>query len=422
MGGNVTAVNKKTGEETRARKIELDKTGRATFTRKFIQLFKELNKIHLKQFKQKIWVDENKLVTGELFNGSTSYIFDQSISDEEILKHKPSAGDLDIIVPETMKESIWTMLDELEGEEVIKGIKYVGSNKPTISSIGEQINALFIAEFDGYKAFAQVDFEFLPVDDEGSPSDWAKFSHSSSFEDAKKGVKAVHHKYLIQALAGGASARDDIVIVTSKAEFNPGSKNHFDKKIVGGKKALEIPRLLKFSVVRGIGIAYEPLLDLNGKIVKYEGKDVYREIPTSDRNYATTAEEIYKLAFGRIEDHPEDVKLFWSFIGIVELIKKYMDDKSINNTHKRYVEKLWGGTGGEGQVLEVGNKELDFQVKNSGYQYFCKELGLKSNMQVADKYYENFENLRGGDTVSESMGFSRLLTFGEFIQQDSWGL
>lgn len=396
MGGNATGINKKTGEETRAEKIPIRKIGRKEFTSKFIEVFKELNKIFKKENGVYLWVDEKNLENGLQFNGSTSYIFDQSIPDAELLKHKETAGDLDIIVPEGFKSEVWHMLDKLEGKEIIKGVTYVGSNKATVSSIGEQINCVFKTDFgNGLIVPSQCDFEFLPVDSKGTPSEWAKFSHSSSFEDAKAGVKAVHHKYLIQSLIGGASIRDDVVIVTPAA-----TPLNYESKIKA-MKPNDLPRMLKFSVGKGIGAAYEIMRDSEGNVLKIDGKEVYREMKPAERTYETTVAEIYKLAFARLEDHPEDVKKFNSFVGIIDLMKKYLNKTQIENTHKRYVEKLWLNPG---QVLERGDAEGDYQVKISGYNYFLKNFKFKPEQKIIDNYYANFEKQKN---VPESFSMIR---------------
>lgn len=394
MGGNVTAVNKKTGEEVRAEKIPLKEIGRSTFTKKFIQIFKELNKLYKKKYKEPLWVNEKNIENGLQFNGSTSYIFNGDIPDEEILKYKTHAGDLDIIVPSDAKEKLWALLDRLEGKTIIKGVEYIGSNKPTVSSIGEQINSVFRVDFGkGKIVAAQCDFEFLDVDEKGNPSEWAKFSHSSSFEDAKKGVKAVHHKYLIQALVGGASIRDDVVIVTPSA--TPDNWEKKKKKFKPG----DLPRFLKFSVGRGIRMAYEPLRNEDGVQIRDEdGKEVWREIPSESSNYTTIVREIAKLSFGNPEDI--DVEKFGSFVGVIDLMKIYLNKKQIKNTLKRYEEKLFAPYA---QVLERGNPKADYEVKMSGYNYFLKEFGFKPNKKMIDDYYKNFPDSKNESIIREAL-------------------
>jgi hypothetical protein len=385
MGGNVTATNWSTGEETRAEKIQVKDIGRKEFISTFVDIFKTLNKNFKKKYKKPIWVDESILTNGFAFNGSTSFIMDPTLSDEEVMQYKPSAGDLDITVPEELYVELWEFLKDLEGKEIVPGARYMGSNRK--SPAKDQINAVIMVDFkNGQRAYAQVDFEFLPFEND-KPTEWAKFSHSSSFSDAKAGVKAVHHKYLIQAIVGGASIRDDIVIVT------PSSTP--DKLRFKNMKG-ELPRMLKFSVTRGIRIAYEPLLDEKGNILKVDGKQVYREIPSKDSTYETIVSEIYKLAFRQLMGNEQDVRLFESFVGILELMKKHMSKKDIERTHKRYVEKLWGK--GE-QELERGNPQLDFQVKSSGYSKFVKELNVKD---LSGKYVKSYYDKFGSRELKES--------------------
>lgn len=399
MGGNVTAVNKKTGKAIDAVKIPVKEIGRQDFIDTFIKIFKKMNSDFYTKFKKKIWVDESHLISGFAFNGSTSFIMDPTLSDEEVIKYKPSAGDLDVVVPEELKEELWKYLDSIEGEEIIPGAVYHGSNRPTLSSVTDQINSVIIVEFkNSVRAYCQVDFELLPFEN-NKPTDWSKFSHSSSFEDAKASIKAVHHKYAIRALVGGASVRDDIVIATKSS--TP------DKIKLSGAKADQLPRMLKFSVLRGIGIAYEPMLDENGKEIKLDGKYVYKEIPTSERKYETIISEIYKLSFRQLDGHEDDVKMFYSYVGILQLMKKFLTEVEIKRTHNRYLDMLWGCGTEKGQVLETSSRELDFEVKNAGYQKFIKTFGLKDESKtLIDKYYkEVFKD----KIVNESKTFRSLI-------------
>ena len=390
MGGNVIGFNKKTNLQVKAEKIPLKKIGRSEFTKKFTQVFRKINSLFEKEYKKTLWKDEN-LFSGMMFNGSTSYIFNSSIPDDEIVKYKEYVGDIDIIVPQEYKKELWNLLDKLEGKEIIPGVTYIGCNKPTISSIGEQINSVFIINFGNEKVAAQVDFEFLPVNN-GIPSEWAKFSHSSSFLDLKEAnLKAVHHKYLIQALFGGASMRNDIIVVTPSA-----TANNWKSKIKKGKLALDIPRILKFSVGKGVGKAYEPLLDESGNIITSNGKEVWREIPVSKRDYKTNIKEIFQLAFNVPVVNANELKLFNSFVGIIKLIKKYLNQKQIENTFFRYIDKLWGD---HAQEIEPDNEEKDYRVKITGYNYFIKQISWlkkydKKIKNQINNYYKNWKGRR----------------------------
>lgn len=390
-GGNVTAVSK-SGEETKAEKIPIKKIGRKKFYNFIVKLLKQINKDYKKMFDSDLWTDESIIESGFVFNGSTSFIMDPSIPDEEVVQYKESAGDLDIAVPEYTKENLFNYLNSIDGKEVIKGARYMGSNKPTVSSIGEQINCVFVLDFDGLKVPAQIDWELLPFSETGIPTEWAKFSHSSSFDDCKAGVKAVHHKYLLRAIASGISVRDDIVVCTDKSTFN--------NVVLTKNKAHQNPRMLKFSVGRGFRVAYEPLLDPDGNPVYIEDKQVFKALPTSDSNFVTDVLEMFKLSLNPDENIEEsDVKKFWSFVGLLDLLEKYSDKKSIERIHDRYLELLWGVRPQRAQELERNNPELDYKVKIGGYMKFIEKFGLPNkSVDVVAEYYNDY----GKRGVSES--------------------
>lgn len=378
MGGNVTAMMKD-GTATRAEKIPVAEIGRPAFIAKIREFLKKFNEIFKKEYGQPIWIDEKDILSGFIFNGSSSFIMDPSLPDEEVVKVKQSAGDLDITVPEELKADVWKLLDKYEGKEIVKGVTYMGSNRPTIQSIGEQINAVFVISFGDLRCNCQVDFEFLPYED-GKPTEWAKFSHSSSFEDAKIQVKAVHHKYLIRAMVGGASLRKDIVICTSTSTPD-------NIKLSKSKEHIE-PRMLKFSVGRGIRVAYEPMLN-NGQQVYMDGKMVYKVIPSNKSDYITSVVDIFKISFG--DPAPSDVNKFSSFAGVIDLMAKYLTKEQIKSTVDRYLSLLWAVSPQRAQELEVGNPELDYDIKMSGYQYISKKLKLKNNItKMVDAYYKDY--------------------------------
>ena len=384
MGGNVTAISK-SGKQTKAEKIPIKTIGRQKFVKVIQDLLKQINKDFKKLFKTELWTDEKQIANGFVFNGSTSFIMNPEIPDEEIIKYKESAGDLDIAVPEYQRGNLWEYLDSIDSKEVIQGVTYMGSNKPTKSSVGMQINCVFMLDFDGLRVPAQIDFEFLPFSETGIPTEWAKFSHSSSFDDCKAGVKAVHHKYILRALVGAMSVRSDIVIATNTSTYD---NIKISKSVVN-----QNPRTLKFSVIRGIRQAYKPLLDPNGNPVYVDGKQVFKESPTSDGNYVTDVMEMFKLSFKNAENIEEDSKKFWSFMGVLDLLDKYADKEQIDKIHERYLQLLWEpGTGyNRGQELEALNPELDYKVKIGGYLKFIERFGLEDkSKEICPLYYQDY--------------------------------
>lgn len=416
MGGNVTGITK-SGTETRASKIPLREIGRSVFVKRINELLKFINKDFEKKFKTKLWKDETQIANGFVFNGSTSFIMNQDYSDEEIVRYKPSAGDLDIAVPEYTKENVWRFLDSYDEKEIIPGVTYMGSNKPTIQSIGSQINCVFLIEFDikgsKEKIPCQIDWEFLPFTETGLPTQWARFSHSSSFDDCREGIKAVHHKYLLRALIGGSSIRNDILIATQKSTPD---------NVVISKSASNVnPRMLKFSVDRGLRIAYEPMLD-NGKPVMVDKKQVFKEIPTANSTFVTDIWQIFLLTLKPVDtvkaQKDGDEEKMWSYIGVLDLIKKYCSQQQIKETYNRYVELLWGLKPTRAQELEVGNSELDYKVKIGGYLRFIETFGLPDESEkFCVPYYADYGSR--GKRVSEGVmeSFRAFVALNNYVQE-----
>ena len=402
-GGDETVTSKK-GIKTKAQKIPLKKIGRSRFRKVVTDLLKKINNDFKKKFKTLLWADETQIETGFTFNGSSSFIMDPNIPDEEIVKYKEVAGDIDVVVPDFQRKNIWDYLESIDSKEVIPGVTYMGCNRTKFSPIENQIICVFVADFDGLKVPMQIDLEFLPFSETGLPSEWAKFSHSSSFEDAKAGIKAVHHKYLLRALVYGISVRDDIVICTTKSTY--------DNYTISKSKNLVNPGMMKFSVGKGLRVAFEPLQDPEGNPVFDNGKQVFKEIPVKDSDYVTDVAEILKLSINPSDAEclESDSKKFWSFTGLVDLIKTYVPKENWETINRKYVSMLWE-LKPKAQKLERYDPELDYKVKISGYKFFIDSLGLSDlSKDLINPYYDEYRI-----TESKPGGFRSYLKNKGFI-------
>lgn len=402
-GGDETVTSKK-GIKTKAQKIPLKKIGRSRFRKVVTDLLKKINNDFKKKFKTLLWTDETQIETGITFNGSSSFIMDPNIPDEEIVKYKEVAGDIDVVVPDFQRKNIWDYLESIDSKEVIPGVTYMGCNRTKFSPIENQIICVFVADFDGLKVPMQMDLEFLPFSETGLPSEWAKFSHSSSFEDTKAGIKAVHHKYLLRAVVYGISVRDDIVICTPKSTY--------DNYTISKSKNLVSPGMMKFSVGKGLRVAFEPLVDPEGNPIFDNGKQVFKEIPVKDSDYVTDVAEILKLSINPSDAEclESDSKKFWSFTGLVELIKTYVPKENWETINQKYVSMLWE-LKPKAQKLERYDPELDYKVKMSGYKFFIDSLGLSDlSKDLINPYYDEYRI-----TESKSGSFRSYLKSKGFI-------
>ena len=371
-GGNISIF--RDGKTLTADKIDLQRFSILNFREEFFKLFSALNKKFKEKFDEPLWKDENDLRSGVLFNGSTSYIMNKDLNPDDILKHKKHAGDVDIMVPKEHMRNLWDLLKELENKK-FAGFTYLGNNRDNPNAIGTQINALFKFHNKQGDINCQVDFEEADFEDD-KPTEWSRFAHGSSFEDAQKSIKAFHHKLLLRALTGALTHNPNIVIAT------PSST---PKKITLKKTKDTGARMGQFSVDRGLGFGYEPLLDEKGEQIFMDGKAVYKEKKVTDKVYIQDLETIFDFLFNT----KQDIQKFYSFIGLVELLKKHADKQSLEDTRKRYFEILFGYGA---QIIESYSADDDYSVKIIGYDYFLKYLHLKhatKEKEIKEYYKRN---------------------------------
>lgn len=392
MGGNARATNKVTGQDTLAQKIPLKDIGRSQFIAKFIKMFEKLDSMFEKEYGRPIWANKKILKNGIAFNGSTSFIMNPEISDDEVIPYKSTSGDLDIMVKESDKADLWALLDKLESKpEFMTDVIYRGCNKLSVSAIGDQINSVFEVTFGDIVTQSQVDFEFTEFEGSGedeAPMEFSRFGHSSSLFDAQAGFKGVCHKYLLRALAGGASLRKDILILTKSGTFE---KPKF--KATKGEKITEL-RMQKFFVSKGLRKAYEKQYKPDGSEWIEDGKQVYKETDPKDSKYETSITEMFKVLFS--DDEGADLKKMWSFVGIIALMKKHSDKKSIDDTFMRFADLCWGPAG---QKLERDHKEIDMEIKANAINYMIKHLPQlkkfeKKLTEMSDSFYAKYDKVK----------------------------
>ena len=387
-GGNATATIKKTGKNTLAQKIPLKEIGRSKFIKKFTQIFMYINKLYKSHYKEPLWKNTSILKNGLAFNGSTSFIMNPEIADKDVIPFKPKSGDLDIMIPSYKAKNLWHVLDSIEDKEILPDVIYKGCNKLNPESMGLQINSVFEVKFGDIITQSQVDFEFAEFDKAGVPDEFSRFAHSSALPDAAKGFKGVAHKFILRSLAGGKSRRDDVIVLTPKATYEKPTI----KKVKGVPL---VPNFLKFSVDKGLSYAYEQQFTPSGDVWKIDGKFVYKEVPSKNRNYDTSILTIFKALFGNANS--SDLGKMWSFVGIVELMRKYLDKKAQERTFKRMLELCFGKYA---QALERDDYKIDMDIKIPIINYMIKKLKLSDSgvQKMIDEYYSNYRTKK----ISES--------------------
>lgn len=368
MGGNTT-IKTKGGVNISAERIPLKEIGRDNFVKKFQKFLIKLNKEFYKENKFYIWEDEKEIMNGGIFNGSTSFIMNPNYSSDEIVKYKPSAGDLDIAVPKEIAKDIYNFLEKHEGDEFVPGIRYVGNNANNENALGNTIICIVNAKFGDISVQAQMDLELSDMKS-GRQTDWSKLAHSSAFEDAKAGIKGVSSKYFLRGLVGALHQLDSGFVVAT-----PSSTP--DKIKLKGKQPSKI-RLLNFGVDSGVGAGYEIMMD-GKKPLEIDGKVVYREKKPSEKSYDKNVINLMKILFGTDKLKPTDLH---SFISLLNLTNKYADKKIKQTALDRFLEILFG-INGQAQFIEPDPEE-DLKLKMGMYNKAVEMLHLKPSNKVDD--------------------------------------
>lgn len=362
-GGNTIVQNQVNGKTYAGEKIDLSVVNLNTFRSEFMQLFKTLNELFYKEYKRKLWKDSD-LQNAVVFNGSSSFVMNSQYSEDEILKHKPLVGDIDITIPDYELKPMFLLLRKYENKRFGK-FTYKGTYRQNENAIGDQILTIFRFYLNENTAInCQIDFEGVDFKN-GSPTEFARFGHSSSFEDAKENIKALHHKFLIQAVITSVSCRPDVLIAT------PASTPDNIKQVAWNK--LKPAKDLKFSVTNGLRHCLAPMLDSKGNQVYFEGLKVYKEVPTKESKYEKDVSVIFNTAFqgkGNIKD-------FHSFVGICRLIKKYCDKEQQKQILEHYFTTMFGPTAQKNEP----DINADIALKRSGLNYITNFLKLKVQRQ-----------------------------------------
>ncbi|MDD5151233.1 MAG: hypothetical protein PHC28_12290 [Flavobacterium sp.] len=271
------------------------------------------------------------------YSGSTKYLFDTSIPLSELLKYKPTIGDIDIKVDKNNRRSLSFVLNK-NLHNVLSGFYLIGYKESV-----DQIITLWHNELFGN---IQIDFEFVDFI-ELYPTIWSTFSKNSEWRDTEIGIKAVFHKLLLRAVTG--KNIDELIFL-----------NESGKKI---KK--EISSLYAFSVNKGLRYKF--------KTVEYEGKSILQKLYVKDSKYIRNINKILNILFDKPEHNywnEDQIKLSYSFSGLIELIIKNCDRFEHINIYNSF---LYSVIGDNAQQL-CRDKDEDIRIKQVAINYLKTKL------------------------------------------------
>ena len=330
MGGNLKLVTSTGSHE--ASRIDLQSSSRTNIVAVLLQSLKIFNKTVEKNVGISLWTDKVFNNLGFL-SGSAKHFFDlNSIDDSSFVSVKPSVGDIDTQVPLSMESLIQGFLDTAHGT-VCGDLTFIGYKK----SAGQFIT---LWSSKSLSQNVQIDLELVDFEN-GEPTNWSNFSHSSSWADMKKGLKGVFHKFAQRALS--TKTLREITLLKGK------------KKVPTKVTSTD----LAFSVMKGLRVK-----------LKEVGDGVYEEIPTDESTYITDIDAMFKMFFGHLPSKQEE-EMMWSFVGIIELVKKYWSIKDQSMFILGFANTLWG-PGAQG--IYRGDPARDLDEKTPAFEYLISQL------------------------------------------------
>jgi hypothetical protein len=399
MGGNVTVIDSQ-GRERKVDKTDFGVISRSIFIRDFNDLFVALNNLYAAQNGEEIWPASkiSALLAGaEIFVGSSSHIFNRSAkTDEEILSKKRILGDIDITVPESKIEGVFHVLASLSGP-VTERISYVGKKQTEISRINDQINVIFEYTQEGKTPLKiQVDFVATPYEDD-KPSQFSRFFRSSDWGDIERGIKGSFHKLLLRSITKISSIDPHGVLLTPASPLSPPEKVRVSKN-----KALGQLRHHSISA-KGLRRTTEE------QPITVGGKRAYKTLETDDprSSYETNVPQVFLRLFGPEPPLGNELKLFESFTGLLQLMEDRFDNEKIGDIFEDFVRrKLFG----HGTAIDAYDPKVDENAKRAAINTFIEKFPFLSLYkpeieEIARAYYENYKTKTIAEFLRRNLRF-----------------
>jgi hypothetical protein len=370
-----------------AQSIDLTAVERNTIIPKLNQLLLSIDNLYNQTYGEPLW-GKKLLSTGGFLSGSSLHFFNlKGISDEKFVSKKPTVGDIDTMVDKNKEQNLQKLLLAYN-EKQIGPAKLLGFKRGN-----EQFSALW--EIDDPKLYVQIDFEFVEFEKD-APSEWAKFSHSSAWEDLQAGVKGVFHKYLIQSLAGLTL------------------KNFYLRKLVGrGKLRQEqdVPtsdNMYSFAVSSkeggGLRPKYDPVIDpATGKPL------VVNKLPVMTTAPATGYIRDVKSIFSKLLGHKlkaTDIKRiydnFWSFTGILSAMNNVLSLEEKQKVANDFIQRTIG-PGVQG--LYKNNPDKDIKEKLVAIDTMLRAFNLSkpNNFDSMLQQYRQSYRMADDETPKEGV-------------------
>ena len=124
----------------------------------------------------------------------------------------------------------------------------------------------------------------------------------------------------------------------------------------------------------------------NGQQRELDGLKVFKEVPTKDSVYETNLLAMCRIFFGPDFD-PADVEKYWSFVGTLDLVKKYFTPEQQSNVILGFAYTLFGP---QGQELYRGDPARDNEEKTAAFNFMTKALGVNYDQAAIKQLHTSY--------------------------------
>ena len=144
--------------------------------------------------------NKSGLQSGSTYAGSTRSLMNKKLSHKEVADAMPNTGDVDAQMHHEHKNQMGKFLfpGRLVGKYMVVGTK----------KHGNEVSAVMRHENGEHHQF---DFEGVHTDPKtGEPTPGEQFLHGADFSDRQRGIKGLHHKVLLNAIASANNQKFSI--------------------------------------------------------------------------------------------------------------------------------------------------------------------------------------------------------------------
>ena len=331
-GGNAKAKNG--AEATKVDIKSLNDKLYESFKQDIVKLVLSVNDKFTKTYDEPLFPNTDIVTNFKVFSGSGNTFFKKS--KKEYTAIKSYLGDIDVQINKDKKEKVKEFLTNNEGTD-FAGFTLLGTQ------YGMDFFNIFKApeKYNPSATNIQIDFEFVQYNEDGEIDELDVYIRNSDWDDLKEGIKGFAKQRLIPSIYKAVYAVPGVVFQNKKdLPSKAYKKDEVSYKTFGPK---------------GSRVKFNQVKDENGNPVSYEGKPAFREIPTDQSKFNRNLSDAFKEMFGKKPTADEKQKMY-SFIGVLSLMKKYLNEKQIQRTYNFFHEDITDITDDETVLNAIFNK------------------------------------------------------------------